>query len=91
MQVLEPIDDIKVQVQINTITMAQIKDMLMKQSAEALERDENIIKLQGVIEDLRNAVISNKTTAEPSLDHQHLTTEASSFLIPIRERRNSCR
>ena len=51
---LEPIDDIKVQVHINTITMKQIKDMLIKESTEAMERDEKIIKL---IEDLRKLMI----------------------------------
>ena len=54
MQVLEPIDDIKVQGQVNKIAIAQIKDMLMKESAESLERDKQIIKL---IEDLRRDLI----------------------------------
>ena len=68
---LEPIDDIKLQVQANTITMKQIKDMVMKESAEATERDEKIIKL---IEDLREEMMK-KTTSEPSFNHPHPDTE----------------
>ena len=40
---LEPIDDVKAQVQINTNTMVQLKnmlDILMKESAGAAQRDE---------------------------------------------------
>ena len=53
---LEPIDDVKAQVQINTNTMVQLKnmlDILMKQSAEATQRDENILK---AIKDLKDDV-----------------------------------
>ena len=65
-QVLEPIDDVKVQVQINTITMKQIKDMLLKESTKAMERDEKIIKL---IEDLRKDIME-KSPPEHSLKHE---------------------
>ena len=41
-QVLEPIDDIKVQVQINTVTMKQIKDTLTKESVESAELNTKI-------------------------------------------------
>ena len=53
---LEPIDDVKAQVQINTNTLVQLKnmlDILMKQSAEAMQRDENVHK---AIKDLREDV-----------------------------------
>ena len=66
-QVLEPIDDIKVQVQINTITMKQIKDMLIKESAEAMERDEKIIAL---IEDLRKDIMEKSPPAPSSFNPQ---------------------
>ena len=71
---LEPIDDIKVQVQINTITMKQIKDMLIKDSTEAMERDEKIIKL---IEDLRNDMMINKSIPEFSTSQQSPITAKS--------------
>lgn len=48
---LEPTDDIKLQVQINAITMKNIKDMLTK---EAAERDKKIDQLLNVIENLKN-------------------------------------
>ena len=66
---LEPIDDIKLQVQINTITMKQIKDMLTRESAEAAERDEKVDRLFKVIEDLRNDIM-NKTAPESSFNHR---------------------
>ena len=59
-QVLEPIDDIKVQVQINTVTMRQIKDMLTKESTENTVMSEKIFKL---IEDLRNDIMNKATPA----------------------------
>ena len=51
---LEPIDDVKAQVQINTNTMVQIKntlDILMKETAEAMERDKMILT---AIQDLKD-------------------------------------
>ena len=45
---LEPIDDVKAQVQINTNTMIQIKnmlDILMKESVVAMQRDEKMFKM----------------------------------------------
>ena len=60
---MEPIDDIKVQVQINTVTMRQIKDMLTKESTEAEVLNEKIEKIFQVIEDLRNSIMK-KTTPE---------------------------
>ena len=51
---LEPIDDIKLQVQINAITMKNIKDMLTKESTEAAERDRKIDQLLNVIENRKN-------------------------------------
>ena len=55
--------------------MKQIKDMLIKESAEAMERDEKIIKL---IEDLRNDIMMiNKSIPQPSTNPQSpITTNA---------------
>ena len=54
---LEPIDDVKAQVQINTNTMVQIKnvlDILKKESTEAIERDKIMLKaIKDLKEDLR--------------------------------------
>jgi len=64
--VLEPIDDVKAQVQINTNTMMQIKnmvDLLMKESAEAIERDEKILK---AIKDLKENVKKKVTPTSTS-------------------------
>ena len=48
--------------------MKQIKDILIKESAEAMERDEKIIKL---IEELRNDMMKSKSTIpEPSINDQ---------------------
>ena len=54
--------------------MKQIKDMLIKDSTEAMERDEKIIKL---IEDLRNDMMINKSIPEPSTSHQPPITAKS--------------
>ena len=59
---LEPIDDVKAQVQINTNTMVQIKnilDILKKESTEAMARDNIILK---AIKDLKDDV-RRKTTS----------------------------
>ena len=54
--------------------MKQIKDMLIKESTEAMERDEKIIKL---IEDLRNDMMINKSIPQPSTNPQPpITTNA---------------
>ena len=45
------------------VTMKQIRDMLIKESTEAMERDETIIKL---IEELKQYVINKVTASEPS-------------------------
>jgi len=69
--VLEPIDDVKVQVQMNTNTMIQIKnmvDLLMKESAEAMERDEKILK---AIEELKEDVKKNKKVTPTSTSFYH--------------------
>ena len=53
---MEPIDDVRAQVQINTNIMVQLKntlDILMKESAEAAQRDENT---QKAIKDLKEDV-----------------------------------
>ena len=54
--------------------MKQIKDMLIKESTEAMERDEKIIKL---IEYLRNDMMINKSIPQPSTNPQSpITTNA---------------
>ena len=68
-QVLEPIDDIKVQVQINTVTMRQIRDMLTKESTESTNINEKIESILKVIEDLRQD-IKNSATQEDSFSHR---------------------
>ena len=60
---LEPIDDIKLQIQINTIAMKNITESLAKKSDEAKERDKRIDQLLNVIEDLKNNLVA-KTTPE---------------------------
>lgn len=58
---MEPIDDIKVQVQINTVTVKQIKDILMKESAETAEINEKIEKILTVIEELKSDTMTTPT------------------------------
>ena len=64
---LEPIDDVKVQVQMNTNTMIQIKnmvDLLMKESTEAIERDEKILKaIKDLKEDVKKKVTPTSTSS----------------------------
>ena len=52
--------------------MKQIKDMLIKESTEAMERDEKIIKL---IEELKKYVINKVAASESSFNHPHPGTE----------------
>ena len=65
-QVLEPIDDIKVQVQINTVTMKQIKDTLTKESVESAELNAKIDNILKVIEDLRQDIMKISTDGHRS-------------------------
>ena len=58
---LEPIDDIKLQIQINSIAMRNIKDMLARESDEAAERDKRIDQLLNAIEDLKNNLVTRAT------------------------------
>ena len=50
---LQPIDDVKAQVQTNTDTMKEIKDMLTEESLKTAVMNRNILKM---IEDLRQEV-----------------------------------
>ena len=52
--------------------MKQIKDMLIKESTEAMERDEKIIKL---IEALRNDMMTNKSIPQPPTSPQPPSVE----------------
>ena len=58
--------------------MKQIKDMLIKESTEAMERDEKIIKL---IEDLQKN-IAEKSISGSSLSHEH--PKATSAAAPLK-------
>ena len=64
---LEPIDDVKAQVQINTNTMVEIKntiDLLKKESTEAMERDVAILKaIKDLKDDIRKKYASGSTRA----------------------------
>lgn len=74
---LEPIDDVKAQVQANTNTMIQIKnmvDLLMKESAEAMERDEKILK---AIKDLKEDV---KKKLTPTSSYHHYRSNMSKII-----------
>ena len=76
---LEPIDDVKAQVQINTNTMMQIKnmvDLLMKESAEAIERDEKILK---AIKDLKEDV-KKKVTPTSTSSYRHYRPNMSNMI-----------
>ena len=54
---MEPIDDVKAQVQMNTNTMIQIKNMLDMMSAETMQRDEKIFKaIEQMKGDIKNTV-----------------------------------
>ena len=67
---LEPIDDVKAQVQINTNTMVQIKnvlDILKKESTEAIERDIIILK---AIKDLKDDIKRRSTSGSTHSYHR---------------------
>ena len=63
---LEPIDDVKAQVQVNTNTMVEIKntiDILKKESTEAMERDIAILKaIKDLKDDIRKKYASPGST-----------------------------
>ena len=72
---MEPIDDVKAQVQMNTNTMIQIKNMLDRMSAETIQRDEKIFK---AIEQMKGD-IKKKTTTSTNL-RQHLRPNMSRMI-----------
>jgi len=80
--VLEPIDDVKAQVQINTNAMIQLKnmlDILMKESTEAMHRDEIMLKaIKDVKEDIKR-----KHSAGPSHSYHrpNMSTMIKEFVV----------
>ena len=89
---MEPIDDIKVQVQINTVTMRQIKDMLTKESTEAAVVNEKIEKMFKMIEDLREDIMKKATQEAGHIPKISTNTSSNSgadipqeFVVKIEE------
>ena len=82
---LEPIDDVKVHVQTNTVTMKEIKDMLTKESLKTAEMNRHILKM---IEDLREDVKKISTdghSSKPRVNISPKITANKGFRAKIEE------
>ena len=83
---LEPIDDVKVHVQTNTVTMKEIKDMLTKESLKTAEMNRHILKM---IEDLREDVKKISTddghSSKPRVNISPKITANKAFRAKIEE------
>ena len=86
---LEPIDDVKAQVQINTNTMIQIKnmlDILMKESAEAMHRDEKMFKM---IKETKEEVKKKTVSASSGFSYRpHKSRMVEEFVVTLEKTRS---